>query len=214
MTKWRPPKDIVKRRQESQLPRYTQPSKQPVDWKFWSGMIVGVIGSLATILALWLTVEDRPTVSLGPPRDPHNVLSTEVIMVDNGVLPIHDVSFAVFLKHGKIANILSINEVTDDGFEPSAKVLMPGEPVTSDLSIMAGPNSHLIYSNDRDKNGNVDVQELDIALIAKFRPTWAPFWKRTRAFRFRTVTVGKNTVLEQIPTADIETEYEKALKGH
>jgi hypothetical protein len=56
----------------------------------------------------------------------------------------------------------------------------------------------------------IDFNYLDIALVAHFRPKWAPFWNRTRIFRFKTFETSGGIILRQVPAEDIENEYTKA----
>jgi hypothetical protein len=91
-----------------------------------------------------------------------------------------------------------------DGYEPPTKILRPGEPVTTDFTIMVGGHSSAFGMYPHYKT-------IDIALIASFRPFWAPFWNRTRAFRFEEIRTSEGTSLRQIPAGDIEVEYDKVF---
>jgi hypothetical protein len=210
MTKGRPPKELLERRKGPPRKPPTPPSKSTsLDWKFWSGMALAIAALFLTVLGLWLAVEDRPTVSLGPPLDFTKLLSTQVTMVNNGVLPITNVSFGVFVKHCEISKRVAINNLVLENYEPSAHVLRPREPMTTDFSVIVGHRNAVV-----DMSGNTACLEFDIALIAHFRPMWAPFWNRTRTFRFRAVHTNTSTVMQQFPADNIEDEYKSALSGH
>jgi hypothetical protein len=214
MTKGRPPKELLERRKEGHhKPHIPSDESNAVDWKFWSGMAVAVVGILLAVLGLWLAVEDRPTVSLGPLVDATNLLSTQVIIVNNGVLPLRDVSVATFLQHALIGGREFTEDIGDE-YQPPTRVLMPGEPITTDFSFMAGHRAGFVNGFPK---GPMRFDDLDVALIVTFRPTWAPLWTRTRAFRFKSVKTSGGTLLQQVPAEDIESEYRKQLSfspGH
>jgi hypothetical protein len=200
MARGHPPKELLERRKQPPRKEHIPPDKKfSLDWKFWIGLLIAII-------ALWLTVEDRPTVSLGPPLDPKNLLSTQITIVNNGVLAIWDVSFGVFEKHAVVNGIVMWDNVGND-YQVPTHVLRPGEPVTTDLSIIVGDTSaHSMLHFDTQKQA-IRYDQLDVALIAHFRPTWAPFWRRNRIFRFKTVKTSEGTVLQQVPAENIEDEY-------
>jgi hypothetical protein len=209
MTRGKPPAELQKRRQAIR-DQQNIPDKTWFDWKFWSGIALAVI-------ALWLTVEDRPTVSMGPPRNPNDIFSTEVTMVNGGVFPITDVSFAIFDKSVQFGGGDRYDDnVMEEDFAPPMHTLKPGEPVTQTFGDLfdGGEGIPFMSRVPKDEHGvPFPVKSVDVALIAKFCPVWAPFWSRTRTFRFRSVQTKAGLILEQVPAGDIEAEYLKA-KGH
>ncbi len=173
-----------------------------VDLKFWAGTVLAEAGLLIGIFALWLTIKDRPTVSLGPPSDPNNLLSAEVTIVNNGVLAIQNVSFDVYLKRVEMGNTVIEDSIAKPYRVPTG-ILRPGEPLDTPF--------------DQIVEGGFTYHSLDVALIAHFTPVWAPFWNRTRAFRFITKRrPNGSNVLEQAPAENIEDDYQRALAktGH
>lgn len=211
MSRRRPPQWLIEQRKSASPRAKTKPDKSvALDLKFWAGMVVAAISLLLAVLGLWLAVEDRPTVSLGLPTDATNIFSTQITIVNNGVLPIHDVSFATFLKLIRFEDGSGAISSIGAEYEVPTRTLMPGEPVTTSFSTVIGPlgaSSHFFgYKQSKCKT-------CEIALIASFRPTWAPFWLRTRAFRFKTIETSGGTILQQVPAEDIESEFRKALLG-
>jgi len=203
MTKGHSPRWLVEQRKQPHRKPHTPPKRKfALDWKFWSGLLIAVI-------ALWLTVEDRPTVSLGPPLDTKNLLSTQIVIVNNGVLAINDVSFAIYVRSCKLKGGPETDFVAIEDYQPPTKTLQPGEPVTTNFNVIVGNSS---LGRGIRLVGGYDAPEFlkfDIALIASFRPTWAPFWTRTKAFRFTAVPTSGGMMMQQVPAEDIESEYRK-----
>jgi hypothetical protein len=133
-----------------------------------------------------------------------DIWTTEVTIINNGVLPIHDVAFATFVKYAK-ANGSTIRDTLADEYEVPTHTLAPGEPVTTNIGAI-----FTVFQLGPKPNNYEDV---DIALVARFRPAWAPFWKRTRIFRFKTVKISGGTFLRQVPAEDIERDYKTSLVG-
>jgi hypothetical protein len=152
-------------------------------------------------------VEDRPTVSLGPQLDAQNIMSTQINIINNGVLPIRDVSFAIYVKNCKIKGGLEFSDMVIGRYQPPTSVLQAGEPITTTFSFVAGAKGTTIFYAPP----NAEYLRFDIALIATFRPTWAPFWKRTRTYRFRVVQTSAGQVMQQFPAEDIEAEYRRSI---
>jgi hypothetical protein len=192
MSNSRPPKHIVERRKAARRANTKGPSlSRSYDWKFWA---IGVPGLVVGALALWLAVEDRPTISMGPQMDANNLLSTQVKIVNEGVLPIENVSIEIYVKHAEISRGNVLNDDLAGDYTPPTGILRPGEPKITDLSRMI--------------HGDWEYYALDIALIAHFHPMWAPFWNRTRIFRFTTAKLANgNAILEQVPAENIEDDY-------
>jgi hypothetical protein len=211
MTKKQPPRESPKERKQTTHKSHKLPHKNTApDWKFWAGMVVAIVSLLLAVFGTWLTIEDRPTISTGPPLDPHNLFSTQITIVNNGVFPLRNVSFAVFLKSAEINGAKTTNNRLAD-YEPPTKILRPGEPVKTDLSAVVGHNSHLFHVEGKETE-DVRYGPLDIGLFAEFRPAWAPFWKRTQVFRFRTFPTIGGMTLEQVPAEDIENDYKRAVE--
>jgi hypothetical protein len=173
-----------------------------LDWKFWIGLLVAVV-------ALWLSVEDRPTVSVGSPIDPDNLLSAQVTLVNDGVLSITDVSFTIFLKNAYVNGLRTWDNVEGD-YEPPTKILRPGEPVTTNFGEIINSKSAYLNVGVR-KYNKIPYRDLDIALVAQFRPIWAPFWHRTRVFRFKSKLTSQGITLGQVPAENIESDYDEVM---
>jgi len=166
-------------------------------------------GLILAIIALWLAVKDRPTVSVGPPLDAKNLLSTQVFITNNGVLPINDVSLAIYVKSLEMKGGHNTYNEAVDGYQLPTSTLQPGEPVTTTFQIIVG-NSNLGTGMTIENVGdNPQFIRFDIALITSFRPAWAPFWRRTTTFRFRAVRTSEGMIMQQVPAEDIEKEYRK-----
>jgi len=202
MVKGQPPKDLLGRRtspiRKSRKPRG---KKFSLDWKYWTGLLL-------TLIALWLAVEDRPVVSVGPPTDTGNIFSTPLTVVNNGVLPIRNVSFVTFVYQGKTeAGTTFAYNIVENRTLPVG-VLMPGEPVTTNLKAFTGGSYSSVVSLSHDPK-QILVSYLDVALIAYFTPSWVPFWHRHTVFRFRTIRTSDGIILRQVPAEGIESEFNK-----
>ncbi len=203
MSRTRPPKELRERRGQrsaNKKPKAGWPdtSTARFDWKFWIVSVGGLaLTSVLAIAALYLSAEDRPTVLMGSPHDPKDVMTTEIEFVNHGVFPLRNVSFDVFVKHAAFSGKGSF----DNGFAGLEKWLTPilraDEPVQVELGHAIG--------------GHTQYSECDLAIVAHYVPSWAPFWKRDRIFRFKTVLdeTGRNK-LQQIPSGDIEIDYREA----
>jgi hypothetical protein len=200
MSNTRPSKEIQQRRLDTRRSRKRgKRSTNHLDWKFWTATALGSLGLLIGIPALWLTIADRPTVSLGRQPDPNDPMSTQIIMTNDGVLPILNVSFDVFIKRAVTAHGLArFNDLRGPNYEVPSGILEPGEPKTTEMA--------KVFTSS-------DYRELDAALIAHFTPEWAPFWHRMRAFRFTIVRHTDGTAeLQQIPAEAIEGDYRRLMQ--
>lgn len=194
MPKSHPPRDIRERRQ-----RGPRKKKHPQwDWKFWAGFLATVVLGLA---ALWLTVDDRPTIAIGPQLDSGNILSAEITIVNKGVLSIRNVSIDVYMKHAKLfTRDTSVNNLIAERYVIPTGVLRPDEPKVIYLGGLLRPSSQ----------EPLRYRELDFALIVNFNPAWAPFWNRTRVFRFMLGQSENGEFLQQVPDENIEDEFRQA----
>ena len=155
-------------------------------------------------------MEDRPTTSVGLTEDWTNILSIEITLTNNGVLQIKDVEFVMFVNHIKEAGRgASFEKLIAGRYVPPTGILLVGEPVTTTFAVMMGPTALPFAVPPPDH-----VDDADLGLIATFRPSWAPFWKHTRAFRFKTVHTSNGIILQQVPAENIESLYDKEAFGH
>jgi hypothetical protein len=198
MSNTRPSKEIQQRRSEARRSgKRRKHSTTHFDWKFWTGTALGLLGLFVAIPALWLAIEDRPTVSLGSQPDPRNPLSTQVILTNNGALPISNVVFDSFIKRALTDNS-DVAYLIERNYELPTGILRPGEPKITKMAAFFPSRNY---------------RELDAALIANFTPEWAPFWHRMRIFRFTFVPHADGTAqLQQIPAEGIEDEYRNELR--
>ncbi len=120
-------------------------------------------------------------MTLGSPID-DNLLSAEVTLVNNGVLSITDASFTIFLKNAYVNGSRTWDNVGGN-YEPPTKILRPGVPVTTNFGTMIDSGSAYINVGVRNHTriSRISYRDLDIALIARFRPIWAPFWQQNKS---------------------------------
>lgn len=160
------------------------------------GLILGAVGLLLTAAEF----QARPTVSLESPLDPTNVLTTPIVISNEGLLSITDVNVATYIIEA---------DYKDQGIEigslgvryaPPNQRLEPGERETA-------PFQQMVFS------AQSPMISGDVALIVSFMPQYMPFIHRIRPFRFRTVKQADgNLRFEQQPPQDVVRQYERQLK--
>lgn len=169
---------------------------QPIDYV---NLLLGIAGFVLAVGGLILGAQARPTISLEPPLDPNDVLTTRFIISNDGVLALENVTVQSFLKnfedarHNKIGTAIGLNFVA-----PSSEILS-GEKKTVAFARIVKSAAQVIHG--------------DVGLIVSFTPAYIPFWKKTRAFKFSvTQQADGKSRLEPEPSEGMEKDFEKELK--
>jgi len=171
-------------------------SRRNLDWKFWVGLGIAVLGLILTAIGL----RARPTVSLESPLNSNDVFATPFVISNDGILDLENVEVASFLiqaryeNGGVAAGIMGINYI------PPSAILQPGERETV-------PFRHFLKIDARP----IDA---DMALIVTFTPQFLPFFKKTKAFRFVTARQANGTLrLQQEPENGALQQYEQLIEN-
>jgi hypothetical protein len=190
--KARTPKHMRERRNQQRAPKQKKnPRKRPWDWKFWSGIVIAVLALILTALGLRAA---RPEVSLQPPLDPDNVMTTRFVISNQGMLSLEDVNVASFLKNFRDANNNTIGIGSSD-YTYAAGELQPGEGKTLPFAPFIKTSTPVVHG--------------DLSLIVSFSPSYLPFWKKTKGFKFSVVQQSDGrSRLEQQPSEGVEDEYQ------
>jgi hypothetical protein len=197
--KGKPPKEIRERR--GQQPRREQVSIQPpkpflkkLEWIL--GIGVGITGLLLTALQY----QARPTVSLGTPLDPSDVMTTPITISNDGLTDLKDMRFQSFFKNIQFRDVRIGDEIGTrlldkiDTFAPGEKQeILPYQAI----GIPSQYGTPI---------------ELDFALVVSFRPAYWPFDKR-RFFRFSIAHNSDGTArLRNIAANDIKRIYDDTVR--
>jgi hypothetical protein len=190
----KPPKGVRGRREASRAAKAQITGRAwRWDWKYWVAFGVAIIALIG--------LRARPTVSLEPPLDPGNVLSTPVVISNDGILALGDVDIATFVSQ---VNYTSGSVETGSvavGYSPPNRTLETGEKET------------VAFRHFLDMT-NAYVSYADVSLIVFFRPAYLPFISRKHSFRFKTVLQSDGTLrFQQQPPGNVLEEYERAKKA-
>ncbi len=166
-----------------------------LDWKFWVSLAIAIAG---LILAA-LTMIPKPSIALEAPLDPRNVLTTRFVISNDGVLSLKKVKINLVKLNVSSANDTASSRNLGRGYIPPAEQLEPGDKETVPFYDF------------------IDVQlpivSADIALVADFKPIFAFFPTRRKAFRFKTTQQADGTLrLEAQPPGDVLEIYDDILK--
>jgi hypothetical protein len=134
---------------------------------------------------------------LDPPLDAANPLTAQVVLSNDGMLPLEDVSVASFIGQANYEQGSTANGNLGTGFTPNNQTLDIGDRETVPLgSFFHAYTNRMTYA--------------DVALIVSFKPKFMPFWSRTKPFRFKTVKQADGTLrFQQQPPGDILDQYEQ-----
>jgi len=150
------------------------------------------------VIALVLGMQARPTVSLDTPLDPASVLTTPVVLSNDGPLALTDVHVYAFVLEINMPG-LHLKNTGASGYIPPSGRMEPGEKKTVPIG------QFLSYPGKFDK--------LDMLTVIEFRPAYMPFWRKRREFRFSGETQADgNMRLQQQPVGDAEERFDKAVK--
>jgi hypothetical protein len=145
-------------------------------------------------ITIWWIIAVAPTVSLEPPIDPANVLTTRFVFANDGPFTLKDVHIELFNRVIGYADGGTEARI-GRGFIPPARMLNVGQKETV-------PYAQFGFSAER------PITSADIALIAFFTPKYIPFWHRSIPYRFTTVRQKDGLLrLEHQPEDDVLQEY-------
>jgi hypothetical protein len=194
----KPPKEIQKRREESR-PKKLQPAPVEAkwDWKYWAAFGITLAGALLGAIAL----RAKPTASLEPPLDPNDVLTTRVVISNDGMLDLENVTIASVEEDVLFGSTGHVNRSTKslgEKYSPPAETLEIGEKETVEFR-------KLVTSSD-------PIISADIGLVVTFTPQYLPRFRRTRAFRFKTVRQADGHLrLEEQPQGELLSDYQHLI---
>jgi len=198
--KAKPPKEILARRAKKPHSQKEPQLKKGSFWKIleWSlGIGIGVAGLTLTALQF----QARPTVSLDAPLDPKDVLTTQIVISNDGLTDLQALDVQTFFKtielprHSVVSDNIGSRPILGHMLAVGEK-----ETVQPEQIFDFGPG----MSNKTIK--------LDFAMMFKFRPAYWPFSKR-RFFRFEMARNADGTQrLHQIPAGDIDKDYDATVK--
>jgi hypothetical protein len=176
-----------------ELSKHIKPvvGKKKFDWVAWLALFLAIIGLPPTI-ASW---SSKPSVSLEAPLDPRDVLSTPVVLSNDGLMAIHNVQVATFIIKAAYDNGMVEIENTGAGYVPPNETLdHASKQVVPFKSLVNQRNARIIYA--------------DVALVVSYTPDFFPFWKKTRAFRFLSVWQADGLLrLEEQPESEALNKY-------
>ena len=145
-----------------------------------------------------LGLQAGPSVSMQPPLDRKNILTTQFEITNGGLLSLKDVrikAFEIIIVSGGVLRERNIG----GGYTPPTKSLITGETQTVAFKTFITSNAPIAHA--------------DIALIAFFKPAYMPFWKKRVAFRFATVRQDTGYLrLQKQPAADALAQYDQTLE--
>lgn len=124
-------------------------------------------------------MQARPTVSLDPPLDPADVLTSMIVISNDGILDLNNVGLQVVFKEMRWGNgSRAINNLGNFVYL-NPPILEPGEHKTERLGVFFAGGG-LVYA--------------DIGVRVTFRPQYIPFWSKHRLFHFKTVKQADGNV--------------------
>lgn len=189
---------------DSQGSKQDKPKEEPIqhairktEWLAFSPATVGILLTILLGIPTLLGLRAHPTVSLDVPLNPHNVLSTPVIISNDGLLDLDVIELSSYIVLAEYTH--GISEYDDLSRTIQFSKIEIGEKETVAFSTLVGHTS---------------IKDADIALIVSFHPQYMPFWRKTRAFRFHTALDSEgNLRFEPIPSGDVLKRYAR-LQAH
>jgi hypothetical protein len=205
----KPPKEIRERREEQRQMRHKrrQQEKTIIGMHPWA-FVLTVLGLLLTagglILGLLMLVS-RPTVSLDPPTDANDILSTQIVISNEGVLPLEDVDVGVFIRsiNSRLGPVLA--DILGSRYQPPSKEILPGQKKTVRITPFRLTSAPIVSA--------------DIGLVVCYKPIIIPkwaWWGDPKVFRFDAVQQADGTArLRQQPADNsILADYSAKLAEH
>ncbi|HWE52871.1 MAG TPA: hypothetical protein VG273_23960 [Bryobacteraceae bacterium] len=167
---------------------------------------LSVFGIVLTVLGLilgGLVLESRPTIALGTPSDPKNILTTEVVVSNDGALALEDVDIAVFIRSLTWPTNNRIDGDIGTTYQPPSREMAIGDRKTIQLAPFLTLSSAIFTS-------------ADIGLLVCYRPIFVPSWIwpiHPRVFRFDSITQsdGYTRLRQQPDDGKLLKEYAQLL---
>lgn len=193
--KAKPPKEIRERREQSRpTPKKRPPQTSRLDWKFWAGVSIGLLGLILSAVGLVLGLRAGPTVSLETPLDSSNVLTTPVEIANNGPLDLTNVRVETYVRNLVTAGGGVVQDVMQINYFPPSKTLVAGESKTV-------PFGQLVKTDP--------PTSADVSIILYYHPEYMSFWEKRRVFRFTTAVQRDGTLrLQKQPAENILQRYD------
>ena len=163
-----------------------------------SGITVSILLTILLGIPTLLGLRARPSVSIEVPLDPRDVFSTPLIIVNDGLLDLDNVSIISF----DIKTLYEQEYAMDEhniGLIDGVGTIGAGQKVTLPFY--------------RFVKFPVVPKHADFALIVKFRPGYIPWWTKRAAFRFVTFQDAEgNLRFQQELPGDALALYYKTIK--
>jgi hypothetical protein len=121
------------------------------------GLLIGTAGTMITTL----TLRSEPTITLGPPINPVNILSTQVEISNDGALSLADVDIAIYIRRIQGPKY-AVTAMAGNRYQPPSRRMQVGEKKT----IRLGPTV----------NVGLPIRSVDMSLIVCYRPDVIPGW--------------------------------------
>jgi hypothetical protein len=194
----KPPKEVLDRRKDRPHKPKEKPSRKKQRGKmeilgFWITTASLILGAIALILSF-----GGPTVSLGEPLRPGDILTSQVEISNGGLLDLEDVKVIMYQKFVEYENKNTLRDGLAREFSPPSETLARGDTKTVPLLNLIG--------------GGMKIRSADVAIIAFYRPAYMPFLRKRRAFRFITATKSDgNPILQKQPAEHILEDYDKMI---
>lgn len=189
-------KQQAKKHKTKKSPPEEPAPRKEWDVKFWIAFVIALI--LGAI-----QLRPKPIASLDTPLDPRDVLTTPIVIVNGGDLPLSNVSVTCFeLATFSEGRGFGHDNLAEDYVLPS-KTLNWGEAKTVPLYHFFAPGNKI---------------ESDILLVVSYQMEYVPFFHRKKAFLFRTVKQADgNLRFVQEPAEEafehFNKEYERIKTG-
>jgi len=192
------PKYIRKRRGDVKPKKGVAGALKPWEWKYWLELLVGVLGVLLTIA----TMKAQPSMSLEPPLDPRNVMSTQFV-VDNDTWFDFESMQVAAISTDITTTLIHADEVSSGWTTlPIPKELKSGDRETIPHPLRATEFGGRVLSGK-------------FGLVISYRPKWLPFLERRKGFLFTIgVQADGNSRFQQQPGEQVERDYSELEKTH
>jgi hypothetical protein len=199
MTRNKPPKEIRERREWKPSGKSRKSSSEKSGWLHPVKIGIGIAASGIAVMLI-LGLKAGLIVSMGAPLDHNDVLTTPVKIVNNGLLALANVrvqSFEIRVKDAR--GHISRGNVAGS-YTPPNGILTVGESETVPFKSLVKNSLPIVSAN--------------VAIIAFYRPAYMPFWRKRKAFWFKTFPEadGKLSFLELPSARDALNLYDRTIE--
>jgi hypothetical protein len=190
-----PKKGAGKHKHRDQPTPKPQISKWKWDWKYWLALVLSLLIGALGLRAI-------PTVSLETPLNPDDVLSTPIVISNDGLLALTNVNVATYVVQEQWGLNAAAHDTFGAGYYPPNQRLEPGEAETV-------PFRTLVSAGE----GVSKLTCADVALIVSFQVEYIPFIRRIRPFRFKTMGQKDGTLrFQKQPPGDVANRFQTQVK--